>query len=144
MSTAWFGSGSSEHTKIITKLTLTIDKVKTKIIKTQAEYDQALQMLETIIDAKPGTPEGDELELLALLIDNYEKEHFPVDLPDPIEAIKLRMEQLGYTDCDLAKVLGSRSRVSEIMNRKRKLSISMIRRLNKDLHIPADVLIQDY
>jgi len=125
-------------------LTLTIDKVKTKIIKTQAEYDQALQMLETIIDAKPGTPEGDELELLALLIDNYEKEHFPVDLPDPIEAIKLRMEQLGYTDCDLAKVLGSRSRVSEIMNRKRKLSISMIRRLNKDLHIPADVLIQDY
>ncbi|HOW24817.1 MAG TPA: helix-turn-helix domain-containing protein [Bacteroidales bacterium] len=118
--------------------------MKTKIIKTQAEYDQALQMLETIIDAKPGTPEGDELELLALLIDNYEKEHFPVDLPDPIEAIKLRMEQLGYTDCDLAKVLGSRSRVSEIMNRKRKLSISMIRRLNKDLHIPADVLIQDY
>ncbi len=118
--------------------------MKTKIIKSQEEYDQALQKLEMIFDAKPGTSEGDELELLALLIDNYEKEHFPVNLPDPIEAIKFRMEQLGYNDSDLARVLGFRSRVSEIMNRKRKLSISMIRRLNKDLHIPTDVLIQEY
>jgi len=118
--------------------------VKTKIIKTREEYDQALQRLETIFEAKPGTTEGDELELLALLIENYENEHFPVDLPDPIEAVKFRMEQLGYTDRDLVKVLGFRSRVSEILNRKRKLSIGMIRRLNKELHIPTDVLIQEY
>jgi HTH-type transcriptional regulator/antitoxin HigA len=118
--------------------------VKTKIIKTREEYDQAINRLEMIFDARPETAEGDELELLALLIDNYEKENFPLDLPDPIEAIRFRMEQLGYNDSDLARVLGFRSRVSEIMNRKRKLSISMIRRLNKDLHIPTDVLIQEY
>lgn len=118
--------------------------MKAKIIKTREECDQALGRLEMIFDASPGTAEGDELELLALLIDNYEKENFPMDLPDPIEAIKFRLEQLGYNDSDLAKVLGFRSRVSEIMNRKRKLSISMIRRLNKDLHIPTDVLIQEY
>jgi HTH-type transcriptional regulator/antitoxin HigA len=118
--------------------------VKTKIIKTREEYDQAINRLEMIFDARPETAEGEELELLALLIDNYEKENFPLDLPDPIEAIRFRMEQLGYNDSDLARVLGFRSRVSEIMNRKRKLSISMIRRLNKDLHIPTDVLIQEY
>jgi len=118
--------------------------VKTKIIKSREEYNQALQRLEMIFDAKSGTPEGDELELLALLIENYENEHFPVDLPDPIEAVKFRMAQLGYTDRDLVKVLGFRSRVSEILNRKRKLSIGMIRRLNKELHIPTDVLIQEY
>lgn len=118
--------------------------MKTKIIKSRDEYDQALLELEMIFDAKPGTTEGDELELLALLIDNYEREHFPVDLPDPIEAIKFRMDQLGYTDRDLVRVLGFRSRVSEIMNRKRKLSIAMIRRLNKDLNIPTEVLIQEY
>jgi HTH-type transcriptional regulator/antitoxin HigA len=118
--------------------------VQTKIIKTKEEYEQALERLEAIFDASPGTIEGDELELLALLIDKYEQDNFPVDLPDPIEAIKFRMEQLGYNDSDLARVLGFRSRVSEIMNRKRKLSIAMIRRLNRDLHIPTDVLIQEY
>lgn len=118
--------------------------MQTKIIKTNEEYEQALERLEAIFDASPGTIEGDELELLALLIDKYEQENFPVDLPDPIEAIKFRMEQLGYNDSDLARVLGFRSRVSEIMNRKRKLSIAMIRRLNRDLHIPTDVLIQEY
>ena len=118
--------------------------MKAKIIKTREEYDLAMKRLEKIFDATPGTTEGDELELLALLIDNYEKEHFPIDLPDPIDAIKFRMEQLGYSDRELAKILGFRSRVSEIMNRKRKLSIAMIRRLNKDLHIPPEVLIQEY
>jgi len=118
--------------------------MKYKVIKTSNDYDQALEQLEKIFDAKPGTTEGDKLELLALLIDNYEKEHFPIDLPDPIEAIKFRMEQLGYNTSDLARVLGFRSRVSEVLNKKRKLSLSMIRRLNKDLHIPTDVLIQEY
>ena len=119
-------------------------KMENKIIKTKKEYDQALERLEQIFDAKQGTAEGDELELLSLLIDNFEKEHFPIDLPDPIEAIKFRMEQLGYNTSDLARVLGFRSRVSEVLNKKRKLSLSMIRRLNKDLHIPTDVLIQEY
>ena len=118
--------------------------MKAKIIKTAEEYDQALIRLENIFDSKPGTTEGEELELLALLIDNYEKEFCPIAFPDPIEAIRFRMEQMGYTDSDLAKVLGFRSRVSEIMNRKRKLSISMIRKLNRDLHIPTDVLVQEY
>ena len=115
-----------------------------KIIKTEEEYNQALVRLEKIFDAEVGTPEGDELELLSLLIDNYEKIHYPIDLPDPIEAIKFRMEQLGIKPKDLAKVLGFRSRVTEILNKKRKLSLDMIRRLNKDLHIPTSVLIQEY
>jgi HTH-type transcriptional regulator / antitoxin HigA len=118
--------------------------MENKIIKTSKEYNQALERLEQIFDAKQGTVEGDELELLSLLIDNYEKENFPIDLPDPIEAIKFRMEQLGYKTSDLARVLGFRSRVSEVLSKKRKLSLSMIRRLNKDLHIPTDVLIQEY
>ncbi|MBW6460469.1 MAG: hypothetical protein K0B08_07835 [Bacteroidales bacterium] len=118
--------------------------MKNKIIKTKKEYEKALNRLEQIFNARPGTAEGDELEFLSLLLDNYEKEHFPIDLPDPIEAIKFRMEQMGYKSSDLARVLGFRSRVSEVLNRKRKLSLSMIRRLNKDLHIPTDVLIQEY
>jgi HTH-type transcriptional regulator/antitoxin HigA len=115
-----------------------------KVIKTEEEYTRALVRLEEIFDAEVGTPEGDELELLSLLIDNYEKIYYPIDLPDPIEAIKFRMEQLGIKPKDLAKVLGFRSRVTEILNKKRKLSLDMIRRLNKDLNIPTAVLIQEY
>jgi HTH-type transcriptional regulator / antitoxin HigA len=115
-----------------------------KVIKTEDEYNLALERLEVIFDAKMNTPEGDELELLSLLIDNYEKIHYPIDLPDPIEAIKFRMEQLGIKPKDLAKVLGFRSRVTEILNKKRKLSLDMIRRLNRDLHIPTAVLVQEY
>lgn len=115
-----------------------------KVIKTEEEYNIALNRLETIFDAQVGTPEGDELELLSLLIDNYEKIHYPIDLPDPIEAIKFRMEQLGIKPKDLAKVLGFRSRVTEVLNKKRKLSLDMIRRLNRDLNIPTKVLIQEY
>jgi HTH-type transcriptional regulator/antitoxin HigA len=115
-----------------------------KVIKTEQEYNEALERLNQIFDAKPGTPEGDELELLALIIDNYEKENFPIGLPDPVEAIKFRMEQLNYKPKDLAKIIGFRSRVTEILNKKRKLSLEMIRHLNKDLHIPTDVLIQEY
>ena len=115
-----------------------------KPIKTETEYQQALQRLEVIFDARPGTSEGDELEILGILIDQYEQLHFPIDLPDPVEAIKFRMEQLNYNQNDLARILGLKSRASEILNRKRKLSLEMIRRLHEILHIPTDVLIQAY
>lgn len=115
-----------------------------KVIKTENEYNLAFERLEVIFDARINTPEGDELELLSLLIENYETLHYPIELPDPIEAIKFRMDQLGYKPKDLAKVLGFRSRVTEILNKKRKLSLDMIRRLNRDLNIPTEVLVQEY
>lgn len=115
-----------------------------KPIKTKKDYTNALKRLEDIFDAKPGTPQGDELEVLGILIDNYENQHFPIELPDPIEAIKFRMEQLGYNQNDLAKHVGLKSRASEILNRKRKLSLDMIRQLHQGLNIPTDVLIQNY
>jgi HTH-type transcriptional regulator / antitoxin HigA len=115
-----------------------------KPIKTKKDYQQALDRLELIFDAKRGTPEGDELEILGILIDQYENENFPIDLPDPIEAIKFRMEQLGYTQTDLAKVVGLKSRASEILSKKRKLSLEMIRQIHDKLNIPTDVLIQLY
>jgi HTH-type transcriptional regulator/antitoxin HigA len=114
------------------------------LIKTESDYNQALERLEVIFDAKKGTQEGDELELLGILIDQYENEKFPIDLPDPIEAIKFRMEQMGYTQNDLARIIGFKSRASEILNRKRKLSLEMIRQLHTSLNIPTDVLIQTY
>ncbi|MFZ4545475.1 MAG: helix-turn-helix domain-containing protein [Saprospiraceae bacterium] len=114
------------------------------LIKTENDYYQALERLDVIFDAKRGSEEGDELELLGILIEQYEAEHFPIDLPDPIEAIKFRMEQMGYTQNDLAKIIGLKSRASEILNRKRKLSLEMIRQLHTSLNIPTDVLIQSY
>jgi HTH-type transcriptional regulator/antitoxin HigA len=118
--------------------------MKIKAIKTEEDYREALERLEAIFDVKSDSIEGDELEVLGILIDQYESEHFPIDLPDPIEAIKFRMEQLGYNQKDLAGIVGLKSRTSEIMNRKRKLSLNMIRQLNKRLHIPTNVLIQAY
>jgi HTH-type transcriptional regulator / antitoxin HigA len=118
--------------------------MKIKPIKTKKDYYQALERLETIFDAKKGSMEGDELEVLGILIDRYEDEHFPVGLSDPIEAIKFRMEQLGYNQSDLARVVGLKSRASEILNRKRKLSLDMIRQLHDKLKIPTEVLIQAY
>lgn len=115
-----------------------------KPIKTKKDYQQALERLEAIFDAQPRTPEGDELEVLGILIDNYEQEHHSIDYPDPVEAIKFRMEQLGYNQTDLAKVVGLKSRVSEILNKKRKLTLEMVRRLHQGLGIPTDVLIQNY
>ncbi|GHT03673.1 transcriptional regulator [Bacteroidia bacterium] len=115
-----------------------------KAIKTKNDYQKALERLEVIFDSKQDTPQGDELEVLGILIDQYEKEHFPIELPDPIEAIKFRMEQLGYSQRDLASVVGLKSRASEIINKKRKLSLSMIRQLHNRLHIPTEVLIQAY
>ena len=115
-----------------------------KPIKTEKDYNQALERLETIFNAKLGSAEGDELEVLGILIDQYENEHFPIGLPDPIEAIKFRMEQMGYNQNDLANIVGLKSRASEILNRKRKLSLEMIRQLHERLNIPTDVLIQTY
>lgn len=115
-----------------------------KVIKTERDYQKALKRLELIFDAKKGSKEGDELELLSLLIDNYEKVRYMVDLPDPIEAIKFRMEQLGYKQKDLAEAIGLKSRVSEILNRKRKLTLDMIRKLHDVLGIPIEVLVKEY
>ncbi|MDN3688921.1 helix-turn-helix domain-containing protein [Cyclobacterium jeungdonense] len=113
-------------------------------IRNEKDYKKALERLEVIFDAKQGTKEGDELEILAILIDNYENENFPVEMPDPISAINFRMEQMGLKQKDLVEMIGFKSRVSEIMNRKRKLTLEMIRKLNTQLRIPTDVLIQDY
>ena len=115
-----------------------------KPIKTKKDYEQTLARLEVIFDAKKRTAKGDELELLGMLVDNYENEKFPIGFPDPVEAIKFRMEQLGYTQTDLANVVGLKSRASEILNRKRKLSLEMIRQIHNSLNIPTEVLIQAY
>ena len=115
-----------------------------KPIKTDQDYNQALERLEVIFDAKKGTKEGDELEVLGILIEKYEDDYFPIDLPDPIEAIKFRMEQMDYSQNDLAKVIGLKSRASEILNKKRKLSLEMIRNLHSIMNIPTEVLIQSY
>ena len=113
-------------------------------IRTEEDYQKALDRLEVIFDAEPDTPEGDELEVLSILIEKYEDEYFPIEMPDPIEAIKFRMEQLGMKQKDLAKYVGFKSRVSEIFSKKRKLSLNMIRNLSESLKIPTEVLIQKY
>lgn len=115
-----------------------------KAIKSEEDYNQALERLEYIFHAKSDTPEGDEAEVLSILIKKYEDEHFPIGMPDPIEAIKFRMEQMNLKQKDLAEIVGFTSRVSEILNKKRKLNLSMIRKLSATLHIPTEVLIQDY
>ncbi len=104
----------------------------------------ALQRLEEIFDAKPNSKEGDELEILSILIEKYESKNFPIDMPDPIEAIKFRMDQLGMKQKDLAEAVGFNSRVSEILSKKRKLTIEMVRNLSEKLRIPTEVLIQKY
>lgn len=113
-----------------------------KPIRTPADYEKALATLEDLWGSESGTPEGDQLDVLATLIDAYETEHEPIDPPDPIEAIKFRMEQQGLTRRDLKPLIGTRTRVAEVLNRKRGLSISMIRRLHQGLGIAAEVLIQ--
>lgn len=119
-------------------------RMNIKPIRTKKDYEQALARLEVIFDSKKGTDKGDELEILGMLIENYENEKFPIGFPDPIEAIKFRMEQLGYNQTDLANVVGLKSRASEILNRKRKLSLEMIRQIHDRLNIPTEVLIQAY
>ena len=111
-------------------------------IKTEEDYNRALNRLDEIFAAKPDSTEGDELEILGILIENYEEEHFPMDSPDPIEAIKFRMDQIGLDQQDLTKIIGSKSRTSDLLNRKRPLSVRQIRLLHEKLHIPADVLLK--
>ena len=113
-----------------------------KPIRTKKDYEAALGELETLWGAKSGTVAGDRLDVLATLIDAYETEHFPMDPPDPIEAIKFRMEQQGLTRKDLEPLIGTRTRVAEVLNGRRSLSIAMIRRLNDKLGISAEVLIR--
>ena len=115
-----------------------------KLIKTESDYENALKRLEVIFDAKIGTPESDEADILGLLIDEYEKKHYPIEAPDPIEAIKIRMEEMHLKQVDLVKEIGGKSRVSEILNKKRKLTIEMIRKLTTRLNLSPGLLISDY
>lgn len=115
-----------------------------KPIKTENDYEKALARLEIIFDAPPETKEGDEAEILSLLIENYENEHFPIEAPDPIEAIKIRMEELNLQQKDLIGVIGGKSRVSEVLNKKKRLTVDMIRELERILHISASVLVSNY
>lgn len=110
-------------------------------IKTEQDYHSALTRIEALWGVSKDTPEGDELDLLVTLVEAYEMKHYPIAPPDPIDAIKFRMEQLGMTPADMVQYLGSQSRVSEILNRKRQLTLSMIKTLYKDLKIPAEILL---
>jgi HTH-type transcriptional regulator / antitoxin HigA len=115
-----------------------------KPIKTDSDYKHALKRLEIIFDASIGSPESDEADILGLMIDDYEKKHFPIDAPDPIEAIKIRMEEMQLKQVDLINEIGGKSRVSEILNKKRKLTVEMIRRLTIRLNLSPELLINDY
>jgi HTH-type transcriptional regulator / antitoxin HigA len=115
-----------------------------KQIKTEADYRLSLNRLAEVFDAPISTPESDEADILGLLVDDYEKKHYPIAVPDPIEAIKIRMEEMQLKQNDLIDVMGGKSRVSEILNRKRKLTVEMIRKLNAKLNISPSVLIIDY
>lgn len=115
-----------------------------KAIKTEEDYNQTLVRLEPIFQAEANTPEGDEAEVLSILIEKYEDDHYSIGMPDPIEAIKFRMEQMGMKQKDLAEIVGFTSRVSEILNKKRKLTLNMIRKLSVALQIPTEVLVQEY
>lgn len=118
--------------------------MKIKVIKTEEDYNQALNRFEKIFHAPANTKEGDEAELLSLLIEKYEEEHYQIEAPDPIEAIKFRMEQMDMSKKDLAEIIGYKSRVSEIFSRKRKLTLNMIRSLHEKLNIPYESLIGNY
>ena len=113
-------------------------------IKTDNDYLMALKRLEVIFDALVGTEESDEADILGLMIDDYEKKHYPVETPDPIESIKIRMEEMQLTQIDLVDAFGGKHKVSEVLNRKRKLTVEMIRKLTPKLNLSADLLIHDY
>ena len=119
-------------------------KMNIKPIKTENDYRLSLKRLDEIFDAKAGSENGDEFEVLSILIERYEDSLDKFPLPDPIEAIRFRMEQMGYNQSDLNRTIGSKSRASEILNRKRKLSLNMIRKIHEKLNIPTDILIQPY
>lgn len=110
-------------------------------IKTEQDYNSAISRIEELWGARKDTPDGDELDLLVTLVESYEMKNYPIAPPDPIDAIKFRMEQMGLTNSDMVKYLGSQSRVSEILNKKRKLTLGMIKSLYKGLKIPAEILL---
>ena len=113
-------------------------------IRTQTDYQEALQEIESLFDVAEDTPDYDRLDILSTLVEAYEKTHYPIELPDPIEAIQYYMDSRGWSRLDLEKCLGSRARVSEILSRKRTLTLEMIRKLHQELRIPAEILIQSY
>ncbi len=113
-----------------------------KPIRTPSDYEESLAEVGRLWGSKAGTPDGDRLDVLVTLIDRYETEHFPIDVPDPVDAIEFRMEQQGLTRKDLEPLIGTRSRVAEVLNRRRSLSVRMIRRLHDGLGIPAEILIR--
>ena len=115
-----------------------------KVIKTEEDYKTTMKRFEEIFHAPIDSKEGDEAELLSILIERYEEEHYPIESPDPIDAIKFRMEQMEMSNKELAKIIGYKSRVSEIFSRKRKLTLNMIRSLHKKMNIPYEALIEDY
>ena len=115
-----------------------------KPIHTEEEYRAALEEIDKIFDAEPGTPEGDRLEVLVTLVEAYEEKYYRLPLPDPVEAIAFQMDRQGLTRKDLEPLIGNRARVSEILNRKRPLSLRMIRNLSKGLGIPTEILVQEY
>lgn len=114
-----------------------------KPIRTKTDYRSALKEIETLMTARAGTPEGERLDVLVTLVEAYEKKHYRLDLPDPVEAIKFRMEQSGLAPKDLVPMIGQINRVYEVLNRKRPLTLQMIRRLHRDLGIPAESLIRE-
>lgn len=118
--------------------------MKIKPIKSEKDYQEALARLEIVFDAKADTKEGDEAEILSMLIENYENKYYPIEAPDPIEAIKIRMEELNLKQKDLVGIIGGKSRVSEILNKKKRLTVEMIRELEKFLNISASILISNY
>ena len=110
-------------------------------IKTEQDYNTSIHRIEVLLGAKKDTPQGDELDLLVTLVESYEMKHYPIAPPDPVDAIKFRMEQMGMTKADMVQYIGSQSRVSEILNRRRKLTLGMIKSLYKGLKIPAEILL---
>ena len=117
--------------------------MKPKVIKTQAQYEATLARIEAIFDARPGTAKGDELELLLLVVETYENKKYRIELPDPIEALRFRMEQDGLKPKDLIPYIGSKSKVSEVLSGQRPLSLTMIRKLVTGLHLPAEVALRE-
>ena len=115
-----------------------------KPLKTELDYERALERLEGLFEAPVNTKEGDEAEILAMLIENYENQHYPISAPDPIEAIKIRMDEMNLKQKDLVGVIGGKSRVSEVLNKKKRLTVEMIRELERFLQISASVLVADY
>ena len=137
-----FAGTHKQYDKIkIYKAAFMKQSIEIRPIRSKRDYKAALKQIESLWDVSPDSKEADQLEVLAILVDEYEQKHFPIEAPDPIEAIKYRMEQLNLSQQDLAKYLGGKNRVSEVLNRKRPLTLKMIKALHVNLHIPAEALI---